>query len=89
MKHEPNVTANALALTTAVVYVICRILVSVFPDSMIQIAQSWFHTIGLNTLSGWNLSAGSFILGLVSSSLSAWLIGYIFASFYNYFLKKK
>lgn len=89
MKHEPIVTGNAAAATTATVFVACRILVGLFPDAFFAIAQSWFHGIELTKLDIANLTASSFLLGLVSASVTAWLIGYLFAATYNWFLKKK
>ena len=89
MKHEPNATANAAAVTVAGLYVVCRIAVALFPDLAMSVAQSQFHGIELSKVSGWNLSVGSFILGLVTSTASAWLIGYVFANAYNYFVKKQ
>lgn len=89
MKHQPIVTANAIAATTAIVYVFCRILVGLFPDLSFAIAQFWFHGIALSRLNSWNLTTESFILGIVSSTITAWIVGYIFANIYNYFLKAK
>lgn len=88
MKHEPNATANAAAVTVAALYVICRIAVALFPDLAMSVAQSWFHGLELSKISGWNLSMGSFILGLATSAGGAWLVGYLFANVYNYFVKK-
>ncbi|MEK7101402.1 MAG: DUF5676 family membrane protein [Patescibacteria group bacterium] len=88
MKHEPNATANAAAVTVAVIFVVCRLAVALFPDLAMTIAQSWFHGLQLSKVTGWDLSLGSFILGLVTSTGGAWLVGYIFASTYNYFVKK-
>lgn len=89
MKHEPNATANAAAATVAALYVVCRIAVALFPDLTMSIAQSWFHGFELSKVSGWNLSLGSFILGLLTSAGGAWLIGYVFANAYNYFAKRR
>ena len=89
MKHEPNTTANAATITVAVIFVACRVAVALFPDLAMTIAQSWFHGLQLSKVSGWDLSLGSFILGLVTSSGGAWLVGYLFANIYNYFLKGK
>ena len=89
MKHEPNATANAAAVTVAALYIVCRIAVALFPDLTMSIAQSWFHGLELSSVSGWNLSLGSFILGLVTSTGGTWLVGYIFASLYNLFISKK
>ena len=89
MKHEPNTTANAAAVTVAIIFVVCRVAVALFPDLAMTIAQSWFHGLQLSKVSGWDLSLGSFILGLVTSSGGAWLVGYLFANAYNSLLKGK
>lgn len=89
MKHEPNATANAATVTVAIIYVACRVAVALFPDLAMTVAQSWFHGLDISKVSGWNLSLGSFILGLVTSTAGAWLTGYLFAIAYNYFVKSK
>lgn len=79
--------ANTLAVTTAVIFVTCRVLVGLFPDISFVIAQSWFHGIELSKLGAWNLTVSSFFMGLVSSTLTAWVVGYIFARVYKLFGK--
>jgi len=88
MKHNPTATANAAGVTTAIVFVLCRILVSLFPDLSFAIAQSWFHGITLSKLDTLSLTFSSFVLGLISSTITAWVIGYIFAKVYNSFVKR-
>lgn len=74
---------NALAVTTAIIFVLCRILVGFFPDAFFTIAWSWFHGIEVNKLGAWNMDVPSFILGLVSATITAWIIGYIFSKIYR------
>ena len=62
MKHNPMATANALAVMTVIIFVVCRILVGFFPDLFFTIAQSWFHGITLTPGGTWNLSLLSFTL---------------------------
>ena len=88
MKHDKLATANAAGLTTAGVYVACRILVGLFPDAAFTVAQSWFHGIELQKLGGWSLTWESFFLGLISSTAFAWAVGWCFAHCYNWFVKK-
>lgn len=88
MKHNPVATANAVGVTTAIVFVVCRILVGLFPTISFAIAQSWFHGIELTKLETWNLSFSGFLLGLVSSTITAWVVGFIFAKVYNSFAKR-
>lgn len=79
-------TANAAAATTAVVYILCRILVAIVPNFMLVVARSWFHTVELQTRAPGGMDV--FIVGLVSSTVFAWLAGFVFAYFYNMFVKK-
>lgn len=78
---------NSLAVTTAIIYVACRILVGLFPDAFFAIAQSWFHGIALSKLGAWSLTLESFILGLISSTITAWVVGFIFIKVYKLFNK--
>lgn len=88
MKHNPTATANAAAVTVGVFYVLCRVLVGVFPGLMFTIAESLLHGMALTQVGTWNLTFGSFILGLIASAGSAWVIGYVFAITYNASIKK-
>lgn len=78
---------NALAATTAIIFVACRILVGLFPDAFFAVAQSWFHGIQLSRLDSWNLTVSSFILGLISSTITAWVVGFLFVKVYKLFIK--
>ena len=51
MKHDPKATANAAAVTVAIVFIVCRVGVALFPDLAMTIAQSWFHGIQLTQIS--------------------------------------
>jgi len=86
MKHNPMATANAAATTVGIIYVVCRLLVGLFPDLMMSIAQSWFHGL---TFGSWSISTGNFMVGLISAVASAWVAGHLFAVSYNSFLKKE
>lgn len=88
MKHNVSATANAAAVTVGVFYVVCRVLVGLFPGLMFSIAQSLLHGMALTQVGSWNLSTGNFVLGLLTSMASAWFVGYMFASAYNSFAKK-
>lgn len=87
-KSNSLAIANATAVTTAVVFVVCRVGIGLFPDLSFTLAQSWFHGIELTKLGSWNLTTESFVLGLVSATIGAWLVGYLSATIYNCFLKK-
>ncbi|KKS22410.1 hypothetical protein A3A55_03845 [Candidatus Roizmanbacteria bacterium RIFCSPLOWO2_01_FULL_40_14] len=88
MKHDVQGTAKATAVTVAVIYIVCALGVLLFSNVSMTIAQSWFHGLDLSKIYTSNVTVGSFILGLVTSTTGGWLIGYVFATAYNYFVKK-
>lgn len=89
MKHLPMASANATAATVAVVYVVCALGVLLFPDISMTIARSWFHGIDISKLTlSTQTNPGSLVFGFLTATGGGWLLGYIFASFSNYFLKK-
>lgn len=88
MKYNPTATANALAITSGIFYVACRVLVGLFPGLMFSIAQSWFHGVGLVQSDLLDLTLTDFSIGIVSLVIFAWITGYTFAVVYNYFSKK-
>lgn len=89
MKTDKMVLANAFALTIGIIYVVCRLLVILFPGLFMQITRSWFHLIDLTRISGVDLGVGLFVIGLISSVVSAWLFGYLLGWSIEYFSKQK
>ena len=87
MKHQTIVLANAAGATAAIIFIACRLLVGIVPDFMFSIAQSWFHKVQLTKFGSTDLTTGNFILGLVSSTITAWLIAYIFSTLYRRLMK--
>lgn len=86
MKIKETAWANATALITGVVYLVCALGVAAFPDFSKALAQSWFH--GFNFDSLWTAAPrGNFLLGLVSAMVGTWLVGWTFAWLYNKFVK--
>ena len=89
MKHLPEATANATAATVALLYIVCAVSVLLFPDISMTIARSWFHGIDISKLAlSTQTNPGSLVLGFVTATGGGWLLGYIFAIFYNNFAKK-
>ncbi|MFZ5845167.1 MAG: DUF5676 family membrane protein [Patescibacteria group bacterium] len=88
MKKDPLATANAAAITTAVVYLVCAAFFLFAPDFAMDVARSWFHGIDIAQLGGPQFTAGRSLWGLITASVFAWGVGYVFALSYNYFVKK-
>lgn len=80
--------ANALAITMAVVYVVCALAVAVSPNLFRAVATSWFHGVDLEAI--WTGGPrGNFFLGLISAVIFSWLFGYFLAWVYNKVGKSK
>ena len=88
MKHEPNTTAQALAIVGGMWYVLCVLWVFVSKSSYMGVMSSWFHGVDFKSLPPTTPDLGSIIFGLVTFVGFAWVSGYLFAVFYNQFLKK-
>lgn len=80
--------ANSLTAVTAVLYVVCRVLVIVAPGFLGSLFQSWVHTIDVSSLAQRPSGAGEFIFGLVSLAVVTWSFGYAWAWLYNQWGKK-
>ena len=75
MKHSKNTTANALALTGAILWVICSLVTLLAPDVYLYFARLWMHTmeIVIQPFSFFN-----FVVGGITFTIAAWLVGYLY-----------
>jgi len=79
--------ASASAAVTGIVYIVCSFSVAVFPEFSKVVGQSWFHGMDIGLI--WTGSPrGNFLLGFITAVIGMWLIGWIFAWFYNQLAKK-
>ena len=89
MKHDPMATANAMAVTVAFIAVVCALAIILAPNFSLGIAQSWFHGMDLSKVKmAVNPSIESLLYGWITATIGGWVVGYIFASAYNWFAKK-
>jgi len=88
MKLKETAWANAIAVSTGVIYIVCAAFVAILPGLSKLVMQSWFHGISFEAL--WTgAPRGNFVLGLVSAVIGTWLVGYLFAWLYNRFNEGK
>jgi len=80
--------ANAFAVITAIVYVICAFWVIVARDSLIALFGSWAHGVDWKSLPYVQPTAGGLIFGFVTAVAASWVAGYLFVWLYNQFSKK-
>lgn len=81
MKFHSSKFAIAASLTSAIVWVVCSLLVLLMPEMMMMASGDMVH---LNTQSVmWVLTLTGFLKGLVLWSLSVGASAWIFAKIYN------
>lgn len=88
MKKDSQATANALATVAGAWYLLCVLWIMVSKSSYMGIMGSWFHGVDYNALPSVTLTTNSAIVGFISFVAFAWVTGYLFATFYNSFVKK-
>ncbi len=81
---NPLRTGSALALTAAVISLVCTLAVLLFPDGMVNFVNAWVHGLDLGVLkSSKELTVGGLAYGLFGVSLATFLGGMLFAVCYN------
>lgn len=75
--------ANALAVVTGGLFVVCRLLAVVAPDLLRNLGQTWFHSYDLSVLPVASLGLGDFVFGLITIVALGWIVGYFLAWVYN------
>ena len=66
MKLNEQAFANASAILTGLVYLVCSLLVALFPEFFRIVGQSWFHGVDLSLI--WTgTPRGNFVLGFITA----------------------
>lgn len=86
MKLNEIALANASAIITGIVYIVCALAVAVFPGFFRLVAESWVHGIDLGLI--WTGGPrDNFLVGFITAVIGTWLAGWAFAWVYNKFAK--
>jgi hypothetical protein len=72
-------TALALTATTAILYVVCSIGYAVIPGLAVSLSQAVFHGMLVAPV----MNFGSFLIGLVTICVIAYITGAMFVWCYN------
>ena len=79
-KLDPWRTGSAVALTAAIVSIVCALAVYLFPEGTVDFVNSWTHGLDLTLLrSDRPMTPGSVLSGLFNVSLTGFVIGALFA----------
>jgi hypothetical protein len=79
----------ATALTFSILYMVCALAVTVFPDGTVDFFNNWFHGLDLRLLkppAGRPLTLVQFVYGLASAAVVSFAAGAVLAGLYNVFL---
>lgn len=86
-KLNPWQAGTALALTAAILYIVCVMAFTFWPDAALAFVNGWIHGIDLNLLRPANvkpLTAGMFFYGLSGILITGFVIGALYAVMYNF-----
>jgi len=78
MKFDKIVLANAFALATVILWVVCSIFVFLLPSLSMEITGWWMHGLDLSSLGSFQLTITNFLIGGITLTIAFWVIGYIF-----------
>lgn len=81
MKIDASRLALALGGTTAVLWIVCSLLVALFPGSMMSMTGSMLHADPPSF--GWSLTLDGFFMGLVCWTVWAMAAGWMIGGIYN------
>ena len=78
---DPLHTGAAVALTAALVSILCAIAVYLFPEGTVEFVNSWTHGLDLTVLrSDRPMTLGSVVLGVINVALTGFVLGVLFSS---------
>jgi len=82
-KLNEKKVAFSLAGTSGIIYIVCAVLIAIFPTGTMKAFGFLFHGIDISKISSASVSFTSTILGLIEIIALSLIVGYIFAIIYN------
>ena len=73
----------SLAATVGLFFIGCTIFSQIAPGLYSQVFESWYHNAMTKPAETASFDIAKVLLGFVSSTLVAWLMGLVWASIYN------
>lgn len=84
MKLNPWRVGSAMALSAAVISVVCTVAVFLFPEGMVGFVNAWVHGLDITLLmSDKPWTVGGLVYGFLGVTLTGFLSGALFAVCYN------
>ncbi|MBI1975795.1 MAG: hypothetical protein HYS59_02255 [Candidatus Vogelbacteria bacterium] len=89
MKLQEKAFAHAWAVVVAIVYVFYYLLAIAAPTGFIFLFNASFFGANVVSLLPSTMTTAEFVQVTLVSAIMAWVMGYLVAHFYNYFLGKR
>ena len=87
-KLNTKVVSFSLAIISGIVYILCAIFFAIAPQGTLNVFKYIFHGIDITKIAGTPVSFGNTLIGFVGIILFSLIIGWLFATIYNYLLNK-
>lgn len=87
-RTPPWGTGAALAFTIAMIYIVCALAVSLFPDRSLEFFNTWFHGIDLRLVKRPEtdpISTSEWAFGFLTAAASGFLAGTLYGWTRNLF----
>lgn len=84
---NPWLLGCTAAITFSIVFSVCALAVTLFPDGTVNFFNAWFHGLDLALLrppGGRPLTFGQFFYGLVGVVVTSFAVGTLFAAVHNW-----
>ncbi len=85
---HPRNTALSLAAVIGLSYILCAFFLAIAPAPTFIFFNSLFHGIDLTKIMDADLSWTSFFTGLITILFSSLVLGWLFATFYNFLSRR-
>lgn len=85
---NPMASGNALAGTGALFHIVCSLLFGFSRPAYMMMMSGWSDNVNVGYLPGTTLMGGGTISSFLTMIVVGWIAGYVYASFYNWFLTR-
>lgn len=86
-KINASIVGLSLALTSAIAYIFCVILLAASPTLLFKLTKDMFHGVDITKIAVYPVSFGNALLGFIEIIVVAYILGWLFAAIYNALIK--
>ncbi|MEK6974421.1 MAG: DUF5676 family membrane protein [Nanoarchaeota archaeon] len=87
-KLNTKVVSFSLAIFSGIVYILCALFFAIVPQTTLNLFKDMFHGIDITKITNAPVPLGSTIIGFIEIVVLLLIVGWLFATIYNYLLNK-